>query len=98
MTLSIEDRGLLEKNIDSEIEGIKAVINIARNELNKKEWEIRNEADFALGWAIGSISANFTHNYVDLHHAPPSKEEVSQATEIITKRIREIKEAIFKCG
>ncbi len=36
MTLSIEDRGLLEKNIDSEIQEIKAVIEIARNELNKK--------------------------------------------------------------
>jgi len=88
----------VEKCIDNEIVRMETVIGIARNESNKKEWNIKNEADFALGWAIGSVITNFTHYYIAFHKVPLNKEGLDQSTEIITKRIREIKEAIFNCG
>jgi len=98
MTLSNEDRGFLEKRIDSEVKDIANTIGIARNEVNKKEWQIENDGDFALGWALASVYSDFSHYYSLSHKGNPEREDVDQAVEIITKRIREIKEAIFKCG
>ena len=46
MTLSNVERGFLEKLIDDEIKGMKGTIDIARDEKNKKEWQIQNDGDF----------------------------------------------------
>jgi len=46
MTLSNVERGFLEKLIDDEIKGMKGTIDIARDEKNKKEWQIQNDEDF----------------------------------------------------
>jgi len=98
MALSNEERGFLEKRIDDEIKGMKATIDIARSENNRKEWQILNDADFALGWALGTIFNDFSHYISSIHQKRIDQVDIEQAIEIITKRVREIKEAIFKCG
>jgi len=98
MALSDEERGFLEKLIDGSIKEIKSTIDIARNESNRKEWQIQNDGDFALGWAMGTIFDNFALYLTNSRQRNPEHEDIEQAVEIITKRVREIKEAIFKCG
>ena len=98
MALSNEERGFLEKLIDEEIKGMKGTIDIARDEKNKKEWQIQNDGDFALGWALSTIFNNFVHYISNIHQKRIDQVDIEQAIEIITKRVREIKEAILKCG
>ncbi len=59
MALSNEERGFLEKLIDQEIKGMKGTIDIARGEQSKREWQVLNDEDFALGWALSTIFNNF---------------------------------------
>jgi len=98
MTLSNEERGHLEKSIDNEISTLSKTIGIARVARNNTQWQVKNDSDFALGWALGSIISDFTHNMVDTRQGNPNQEDYDEAVAIITKRVREIKEAIFKCG
>jgi len=96
--LDDNDRGFLENLIDKQIQGVEDIVSIARNENNKKEWQIQNDGDFTLGWALGVIFNDFALYYSQFHKAYMDQEQVNQAINIISKRIREIKEAIFKCG
>jgi len=98
MALSNEERGFLEKLIDEEIKGMKGTIDIARDEKNKKEWQIQDDRDFALGWALSTIFNNFARYISDIHQKRIDQVDIEQAIEIITKRVRDIKESIFKCG
>ena len=98
MTLSNEERGQLEKSIDNQIKKLKTTVDIARGATKNKEWGVKNDADFALGWSLGSIIADFSHNLTNLRQVNPPQEDIDEGVSIITKRIREIKEAIFYCG
>jgi len=98
MALSNEERGFLEKLIDQEIKGMKGTIDIARGEQSKREWQVQNDEDFALGWALSTIFNNFVHYISNIHQKRIDQVDIEQTIEIITKRVREIKEAIFKCG
>ncbi len=98
MVLNAEDRGFLENIIDKQIKEVNVVIEIARSEPNKKEWQIKNDADFTLGWVLGVIFNDFAFYFSHFHKTMMDQEQVDQVIEIISKRVREIKEAIFKCG
>jgi len=98
MALSNDERGYLEKRIDKSINEVKGTIEIARTENNRKEWQIQNDGDFALGWEMGVIFDNFALYLTMSRQRNPEQEDIEQAVQIITKRVREIKEAIFKCG
>ena len=98
MTLGVEERGLLEKSIDYEIKKMNQTIMFGRDENSKKVLQIKNDSDFALGWALGSIISSFSHNMVERRNSILSQEDTDEAMDIVIKRVREIKEAIFKCG
>ena len=98
MVLSNEERGHLEKSIDREISSLSTTISLARVARYNTQWQLKNDEDFALGWALGSIICDFSHNITNTRQVDPSQEDMDEAVEIITKRIREIKESIFKCG
>ena len=98
MTLSDIERGQLEKSIDNEIKKLKGTVDIARGAIKNKAWGVKNDQDFALGWSLGSIISDFSHNLTSSRQVNPPQEDIDEGVSIITKRIREIKEAIFKCG
>jgi len=98
MTLSNEERGSLEKEIDREIARLKGTIDIARTAMKNKKWGIKNDSDFALGWSLGSIISDFSHNLTNTRRVNPTQKDIDEGVTIITKRIREIKDAIFNCG
>ena len=98
MVLGDQIRGKLEKIIDQEISGVPNTVDMARTVSAAKEFQIKNPDDFALGIAWGGIIRAFSERYVTMYGRVPSGEEMSEASDIVIKRTKEIKEAIFKCG
>ena len=98
MSLDVEMRGHLEKIIDSVILTISGGVELARAVTKAKEFQIENSDDFTVGLAWGEIITEFSGLYVTKYGRRPSEEEISQASDIVIKRTKEIKEAIFKCG
>jgi len=98
MVLDAEDRGYLEKLIDSEIKGVPETMEIARMPRYQKEWQIQNDADLVLGWTVGAVFSAFSMYYTNLHQEATSTKDLEEVVDIMMKRVREIKEAIFKCG
>jgi len=99
MPLSIPDRGMLEQIIDIEITSIENTIKVFRNPKVKSLMQIGSEEDYVLGLAMGHIMGKFEAAHVALHAPTPmSEEESEEAIKIMFKRIKEIKEAIFKSG
>ena len=98
MVLDEQDRGYLEKLIDSEIKSVPETMEIARAPRYQKEWQIQSDADLVLGWTVGVVLKAFSIYYTNRHQEATSTEDLGQAVDIMIKRVREIKEAIFKCG
>jgi len=98
MVLDEHDRGFLENLIDREIKEVPSTMQLARTPLYQKEWQIKSAADLVLGWTIGVIFTQFGMYYINLHKGILPQEDLDQSVDIVTKRVREIREAIFKCG
>ena len=98
MVLDEYDRGFLENLIDREIKEVPDTMEMARMPRYQKEWQIQSDADLVLGWTVGVIIAIFGMYYSGLHKKSLPPEDLEQAVGIVLKRVREIKEAIFKCG
>ena len=98
MVLDEHDRGFLENIIDSEIKDVPTIMEIARLPRYQKEWQIKSDVDLVLGWTMGSIFSEFGRYYSNRHQENLAPKDVSQVVNIIIKRVRGIKEAIFKCG
>ena len=98
MVLDGYDGGYLENLIDMEIKGVPSTMEIARAPRYQKEWQIQSDVDLVLGCTVGAIFTGFSMYYVNLHKETLPLEDLDQAVDIVIKRVREIKEAIFKCG
>jgi len=93
MVLGDQIRGKVEKIIDEVISGIPKNVDMARTISAAKEFQIKNPDDFALGIAWGVILRAISECYVTMYDRVPS-----EVSDIVIKRTKEIKEAIFKCG
>ena len=98
MVLDERDRGYLENLIDREIALVPSTMELARTPGYQKEWQIQSDADLVLGWAVGDIFTGFGMYYTNLHKITLTPEDLAQVVTIVIKRVREIREAIFKCG
>jgi len=98
MVLGDQIRGKVEKIIDEVISGIPKNVDMTRTVSAAKEFQIKNPDDFALGIAWGVILGAISECYVTMYDRVPSEEEMSEVSDIVIKRTKEIKEAIFKCG
>jgi hypothetical protein len=98
MVLDSKHRGILEKEIDNTIQAIPIFVKKYRDITMKARLQYRDEADFVLGFACGKIIFTYIHNFWIKNRRFPSKDEVEDMHLIIERRIREIKEAIFRTG
>ena len=96
MGLSEEDRGMLEKIIDTTIKVIPEMMVVAR--ANKKRMLIDAEFDFVYGEAFGRCDGAFTMYYTITHDKPATPDEMNEVTDLIERRAQELREAIFKTG
>ena len=98
MELSTLDRGQLEKIIDRIISEAGNDVKVYRQPEIKKIFMIQREEDFVLGWSIGTIVADFSNYFALANKRMITLEELVEILKIISVRIREIREEIFKTG
>ena len=97
MTFDVIDRGFLEQQIDQAIEGIPKIMKSLRDNL-KTRYMIKNEHDFALGYAISQVYHIFGLYFLDKWNRRPTETEEDEITNHIDKRVAEMRDAIFNCG
>jgi hypothetical protein len=97
MTLSTQDRGAIEKLIESAVRAMPKFVRLYRNKL-PGELGVKNFEDYAMGYAHGFIAAGFRASYFAIHNESPGGENTLEAEKIILKRSGELKEGYFKAG
>ena len=98
MPLDDDDRAFLEKTIDTIIKQVPGLVQMARDEGYQKHAQIKEVDDFVLGIATGVIYGAFIQYFVTRQQRQPAEDEVTEANQVILRRMREIKDAIFNCG
>jgi|SRR5215216_1156771 hypothetical protein len=98
MVLDQMARGMLEKYIDRVIRGIPYLMSRFRKKDVKDILQYGNEEDFLYGTVYGAIVWGYTDQFQILFQRKPTQEEVFEMQTIIVKRMREVKDAIFKAG
>lgn len=96
MTLSQVSRGMLEQIIDNAIRSVPSYLRIMFQ--HKAEFGVKNEADYVLGFSLGSIFQGFLNNFLLTNLRNPNEEELLEASNIIFRRIRDIHNAILETG
>jgi urate oxidase len=95
MAIDITMRGILEQYIDSIVIAIPNIVQVFFNRSNKAQLQIQNENDFVLGVALGNIQNAFLTTFVSLQARYPNPEELEEISNVIYKRIPEIRDAMF---
>ena len=98
MPLDNEDRAYLEKTIDMTVKQVPDIVTMSRDEGYQKHAQIKEVDDFVLGIATGMIYGAFIQYFVTRQQRQPAEDEVAEANQVILRRMREIKDAIFNCG
>jgi len=98
VALDNEDRAFLEKTIDSIINQVPAIMTMTRTEEYKKFIQYKHEWDVVLALAMGMIYGVLTQYFITRHERTTNPDETSESNQVIFRRTREIKDAIFKCG
>jgi hypothetical protein len=98
MVLDVVVRGLLEKQIDIVIDTIPYFMSRFRKKELKDTLQFKDEEDFMYGMAYGGIVFGFSQIVKSLLGRKPTDEETLEVQTIIVKRMREVKDKIFKTG
>ena len=98
MPLDNEDRAYLEKTIDRTVRQVPDIVTMSRDEGYQKHSQYKEADDFVLGFATGMIYGAFIQYFVARQQRQPTDDEVTEANQVILRRMREIKDAIFNCG
>jgi hypothetical protein len=91
-------RGVLEQYIDSIVIAIPNIVQVFFDYSNKSQLQIQNENDFVLGVALGNIQNAFLTTFVSLQARYPTPDELEEISNVIFKRIPEIRDAILSAG
>jgi hypothetical protein len=93
MSLDVLLRGFIERWIDETIQFIPTLMNGVRT--NKTNLQIKEEADYVFGLATGIIMGKLDMFYRTMYYRRPSDEELFEAGNVISRRSRDIRDAIF---
>jgi len=97
MSLDVTLRGILERDIDSIIEGIPQLIEVHRKD-KIPEMKITTEQDYILGLAHGTIMGSFISTYRAINKDNPSLQVLQESGSVMYRRTRDILAAIDKAG
>lgn len=99
MDLNQFDRGMLETFIDNMVKQATEEVKLYRIPKLKSDLQIQREEDFVFGMIYGKIWQYFINCYTQVHPLTlPTQEEMDDVFGIVFRRIKEVKEAIFKAG
>ena len=94
MVLTVSDRGALETFIEIIIKKAKNDAKTFGNERARRAFHIKNSEDFVFGLAYGGINFSFSGYFDASHQRQPDAEELKEITDIVLRRLPEIKQAI----
>jgi hypothetical protein len=86
-------KGVLDQLIDRTIISFHAVMSSIR--IDKADFNIQNELDYALGLAHGMILTGFMSDFKDQNKREPNQEEMTVVAKILFDRTDELREAIL---
>jgi hypothetical protein len=87
-------RGALDQLIDRTTVSFHALMSSIR--IDKAEFHIQSESDYAIGLAHGMILTGFTSDFKAHNNREPNQEEIIEVSKVLFKRTKELREAIFK--
>jgi len=96
VSLDVGTRGTLERIIDKTINHIPHQVRLFR--LKKTKLQIKDENEFVYGLAFGDIYGTFLLYFASIMERQPTDNELDEMIDIIDRRAREIRDAIFKAG
>jgi hypothetical protein len=65
-------------------------------QIDKAEFQIQSESDYAIGLAHGMILTGFLSDFKTHNNREPNQEEMTEASKILFDRTTELRQAIFK--
>jgi len=95
MVLTAVDRGVLEKLIDRIISIAKIDAKTFADEKARKAFHIKNSEDFVFGIAYGQINSSFSGYFASFYQRQADAEELAEISDIVLRRLPEIRKAIF---
>ena len=96
MTLNQEDRAFLDKDFFQFLDQIPSIVLLSRTEDYKMSIQFNGADDFVLGFTNGMLWVGFINYFVSRHKRELAEDEAKEFFDILHKRNRVIKEAIFK--
>jgi hypothetical protein len=87
-------RETLDQLIGRTIMSFHTVMSSIR--IDKADFHIQNESDYALGLAHEMILTGFMSDFKDQNKREPSQEEMTEVSKVLFDRTEELREAIFK--
>jgi len=97
MNLTSEERGQLEKAIDEAINIIPPTLPVLRKEDSPLGKHVENKEDFVLGQMIG-WTFGIMAEIMARKGKSPKADTINEITDVVLKRMPQLKEAIFKQG
>jgi hypothetical protein len=92
--LDDEMREALDQLIDRTTISFHTVMFSIR--IDKAEFHIQNESDYAIGLAHGMILTSFISDFKTRYKREPNQEEMIEVSKVLFDRTDELREAIFK--
>jgi len=93
--LSQNDRGVIETIIDLVIKSARVESKSMQDTEFSKQLHVENVPDFVFGMAIGEINMGFSSHYKTVHNELLGDEGRKEVSEIIIRRLPEIRQAIY---
>jgi hypothetical protein len=87
-------REVIDQLIDRTTISFHVLISSIR--VDKAEFHIQSETDYAIGLAHGMILTDFLSDFKTHNNREPNQEEMIEASKILFDRTTELREAIFK--
>ncbi len=95
MGLAPSSRGFLEQVIDFQIIAIKSNKSLYNDPEFKKVFQITDVNDFVFGTIYGTIVDKFSTYFNAVYGRAPLLDEMKEITDTVTKRLPDIKKAIY---
>ncbi len=87
-------RGVLDHLIDRTTISFHTLMSSIR--IDKANFHIQNESDYAIGLAHGMILTGFISDFKTHYKREPNQEEMIEVSKVLLNRTRELREAISK--
>lgn len=92
------EREILEKSFGYAIINVKTNVKTARREIFRNFLNDKDGVDLALGLTLAIIHKSFMDGFQSRHNRILNLEENEELLQITGSKLKDLKEAIFKCG